>query len=344
LNSGAVIIGAMLVAPLMSPLIAFASGIAAGRIRLLHRSSLSVIQGFVTAFLIALLIGLLSPSAIVTQEMAARGSPTVLDMAVALASGVVGAYATARKEIPAALAGVAIAAALMPPVCTIGLGIAFSNPALARGAALLFAANIISIILAAWGVFFWLGIRPQSNEEARRPYISAALVALFALLMALFLLRDVNPNTFESGVEAQLRAAFQQDELVDIEMRRSTPLQVVATVRRHAFRLNDNSEVLLARQALERSLEQPVNLEVIIEPFFNADEILIRQTLADLIPDIRSILVAPGDPTEIEVTLPAADFPLSELQIAQAQAELEAAYGRTIRLLFVPDRPEPPVE
>ncbi len=194
-NSGAVIIGAMLVAPLMTPLIAFAIGMTSGQLILMRRSALSMVQGFVLAFAIALVIGLISTSTIVTSEMAGRGNPTVLDMGVALASGVIGAYATARKEIPSALAGVAIAAALMPPVCTIALGVAYGNIALARGATLLFSANIVSIMLAAWGVFFWLGLRPEAQTQARvRPIISGLLVAIFALITAIFLLRDVNPK------------------------------------------------------------------------------------------------------------------------------------------------------
>ena len=342
-SSSAVIIGAMLVAPLMSPLIAFSVGITAGRVPLLRRSSLSVLQGFVLAFAIALLIGLISPSAITTPEMAARGNPTVLDMGVALASGIIGAYATARKEIPAALAGVAIAAALMPPVCTIGLGIAFGNAGLARGAALLFTTNIISIILAAWGVFFWLGIRPQVSEDSRiRPYISAALVGMFALVMAFFLLSDVNPNTFENGVEQQLRAAFQRDELIDFEVHRSTPLQIVVTVRRQANRLQDNSEVLDARSHLEQALHQPVDLQVVIEPVYSADQVLIRQTLASIFPEVQNIQIMPDDPTKITITLPNAQFPIANSQVTQAQIQLSAAFGQDINLSVLPDSPPTP--
>jgi uncharacterized hydrophobic protein (TIGR00271 family) len=115
LNSNAVIIGAMLVAPLMTPLIALATGLVVGNIRIMRQSAFTLLQGIFAALLVALLVGWISSTIIVTAEMAARGNVTFLDMGVALASGVIGAYATARKDIPSALAGVAIAAALMPP-------------------------------------------------------------------------------------------------------------------------------------------------------------------------------------------------------------------------------------
>lgn len=335
-NSGAVIIGAMLVAPLMSPLIAFSIGMTSAQLVLMRRSVISVIQGFALAFVIALIIGLISPSSIVTDEMAGRGNPTVLDMGVALASGLIGAYATARKEIPAALAGVAIAAALMPPVCTIALGVAYGNIALVRGATLLFSANIVSIMLAAWGVFFWLGLRPHAHAESRvRPIISGLLVAIFALITALFLLRDVNPNTFAAGVERELRAAFEQDELVDFELRRSDPIQVVATVRRQVSRLDDNSEVIRARVGLQEALGQPVNLDVVIEPFYNADQLLIRQVLSNRFGTLGMVDITGADPVEVSITL-SQDFPpVGDARIAQAQDDLSVALGKSVILRLI---------
>ncbi len=342
INSGAVIIGAMLVAPLMSPLIAFSVGITTGRIRLVRRSALSVFQGFALAFLIALLIGIISPSDIITPEMAGRGNPTVLDMGVALASGIIGAYATARKDIPAALAGVAIAAALMPPVCTIALGVAYDDMALARGATLLFTTNIVSIILAAWGVFFWLGLRPQMVEESRvRQFTSAALVILFAAVASIFYLREVNPNTFEAGIEQQLRASFEQDVLVDFEIRRSNPLQVIAIVRRSVDRANDNQEVLAARAALQANLQQPVDLEVVIEPFYSAEQILLRQHLDAVFPYRLDVEVDMDNPVRIVVTVPRAKLATAETEAEALRTDLEQALARPVNVIVIEDGTTP---
>src|SRR5690606_3546905 len=105
---------------------------------LMRRSAITLVFGIIVSIFVAIGAGLLSSLSSPTSEMLIRSNPTLLDALVAFASGVVGAYATARKDIPAALAGVAIAAALMPPLCTVGLGLALGNQALASGSMLLF--------------------------------------------------------------------------------------------------------------------------------------------------------------------------------------------------------------
>ena len=290
-NSGAVIIGAMLVAPLMSPLIAFSVGVATGRIILVRTSLISVAQGFALALLLAFIVGTISPTNIVTPEMSSRGNPTVMELGIALASGFIGAYATARKDIPAALAGVAIAAALMPPVCTIGLGLAYQNTALARGATLLFITNIISIILAAWGVFFWLGMRPKIIDNSRiRLYTSTIMVACFLAVLGVLLLRDVNPQRFEAGVERTLNTVFERDQLVDFDVQRGDRTQVVATIRRNSNRLDDNSEVLAAQQALEELIDN-VKLDVVVQPYYDAAVLAAELAVNEIFAPVEVIRV-----------------------------------------------------
>lgn len=340
INSGAVIIGAMLVAPLMSPLIGFSVGMATGRIPLVRRASLSVVQGFVLALAIAFFVGAISPTNIVTDEMASRGNPTVMDMGVALASGFIGAYATARKDIPSALAGVAIAAALMPPACTIGLGIAYHDMALARGATLLFATNIVSIILAAWAVFFWLGLRPRIVEDSRaRLYTSAVMVLIFAGILTLLFTRDVNPRRFEAGIEQTLEAAFQQDQLVNFEVRRGDRLQVVAIIRRSQDRIDDNTEVIVAQRAL-RNLLDDAELDVVIQPFLNADHVLAERTLSSFLSPIfvMDILFNPSDEAlQITATVPAASYREARALTEEAQSVLEEALGTPVILRIIID-------
>lgn len=123
-NSAAVIIGAMLVAPLMTPILALSLGIVLGEPRMLSRGAESTIKGVGAAVVLSAFCALLVPASQPTAEILARTHPTLLDLGVALASGAAGAYALGRKEVAAALPGVAIAAALMPPVCTVGIGLA----------------------------------------------------------------------------------------------------------------------------------------------------------------------------------------------------------------------------
>lgn len=160
LNNPAVIIGAMLVAPMMQPLVGLAVGGATGRIRLTGRALVTLVQGVAMALLISILIGLMNSPDAPTAEMLSRGNLGWLDVGVALASGFVGAYAMARKDIPGALAGVAIAAALMPPLCTVGLSLGAGDINLGVYSGLLFLMSIVCIGLSAWVVFLWLGLRP----------------------------------------------------------------------------------------------------------------------------------------------------------------------------------------
>ena len=165
-NSQAVVIGAMLVAPLMQPLMGMSIGGAMGRPRVVLQGLFTLIQGVVIAIMMSSVIGMIVLGHPPTAEMLARGSVGPLDVGVALASGFVGAYATARKNIPGVLAGVAIAAALVPPLCTSGLSLGSGDLVLSMKASLLFLVNIVGISLSGMLVFIWLGLRPRSKEKA----------------------------------------------------------------------------------------------------------------------------------------------------------------------------------
>jgi uncharacterized hydrophobic protein (TIGR00271 family) len=165
-NSTAVVIGAMLVAPLMTPLIASGLALVQGNLRLMRQALRSVGYGFVLAVGIGMLSGLCAPVHELTSELAARGSPNLLDLGIAFFSGVAAAYALARPGLSAALPGVAIAAALVPPLATVGISLAFGETANALGAALLFATNIIVIVLGAAFAFHACGVH-GSMENGR---------------------------------------------------------------------------------------------------------------------------------------------------------------------------------
>ncbi|HEC24040.1 MAG TPA: TIGR00341 family protein, partial [Chloroflexi bacterium] len=183
LNSPAVIIGAMLVAPLMSPIVAIATGVVFGDVRVLRDATTSTIQGVLAAIFLATLTSLISPLAVATPEILARTRPNLLDLGVALASGLAGAYAIARKEVGEALPGVAIAAALMPPVCTIGIGIALGSAPIAFGALLLFAANLVAITFSSVLVFLLLGIRPPRQPDRQRRLRQGLIISVVSLLV-----------------------------------------------------------------------------------------------------------------------------------------------------------------
>lgn len=260
-NSAAVIIGAMLVAPLMQPLIGLSSGIATGRIQLIGRSVSTLIQGVLLSLMVSAAVGILIPTALPTDEMLMRGNPNLLDVGVALASGMIGAYATARKDIPAALAGVAIAAALMPPLCTVGLNMGAGRLDLGLMAGLLFLTNIVCISLAAWLIFFWLGIRPQSATSQRSWALSLLLVIALTLSVVVALVSSSSQETREVAAEHFLQDSLPSADVVSVDILAGEPPRIIATLR-----TTDDiapADVQSIQDGLEDVLGEPVRLEMV---------------------------------------------------------------------------------
>ncbi len=159
-NSAPVIIGAMILAPLMAPIVSLSMGLARVMPPLIRGSLQTLAVGIGTGLLFAVLVAWLMPLQNLTGEMQARLSPTLLDLSVAVISGIAGAYAHAREEVAKSLAGVAIAVALVPPLSVAGIGIGWGEWSMARGAFLLFATNLVGICLAASATFLVMGFAP----------------------------------------------------------------------------------------------------------------------------------------------------------------------------------------
>ena len=161
-DSGAVVIGAMLVAPLMTPLVAIGLALVQANEKLLKSAVKSLLLGFAVALLIGVVTGvcikLAAPNYAISNQMFARDFPNFIDLIVALASGVAAAYAMGRPHLVSALPGVAIAAALVPPIATAGLAVPLGSWRLAGGASLLFFTNVIAIVLGTAITFWAVGI------------------------------------------------------------------------------------------------------------------------------------------------------------------------------------------
>ena len=158
-NSTAVVIGAMVVAPLMTPLIGSGLALVQGNTSLFRDSLKAMGYGISAALLISIFFGFIAPMEALTPELLARGAPTLIDLAVAFLSGVAAAYAVARPSLLGALAGVAIAAALVPPLATVGIAFAGGAWKISQGAAILFLTNLVAIILGAAFIYRRLGIQ-----------------------------------------------------------------------------------------------------------------------------------------------------------------------------------------
>ncbi|MBI1278791.1 MAG: DUF389 domain-containing protein [Anaerolineaceae bacterium] len=268
-NSVAVIIGAMLVAPFMQPCIAFAVGMATNQIALVRRALLTLLVGIPLALGIAALTGLLVRGQPFTSEMIARGNPTLLDVMVAFASGVMGAYATARKDIPSALAGVAIAAALMPPLCTFGIGLTAGNVSLGLHAGLLFLTNIVCIGVIAWLVFYLVGLRPILNGRIQRFSYGSMVMLSVLVLLTIGLLVNFSAATNRSQQVAHLLDnAFSPAETSEIDVQDGSPIKVTVVVR-SAAPITTN-QVSAVEEMLANRLSSPVHLDVIFQQIISS--------------------------------------------------------------------------
>lgn len=186
LDSPAVIIGAMLISPLMGPILANGLALAAGDLLLGMRAIVSLSLSCAVAILIAMSLVYLLPFKDQTSEIAARAHPNTLDLIVALFSGAVGSVAICKKVkgVVTSIPGVAIAVALMPPLCVVGfgLGVAISAGGVdgmktARGGALLFLTNLVAITFTAMLVFLALHIDTDSVKEKVREWRSEGGIA-----------------------------------------------------------------------------------------------------------------------------------------------------------------------
>ena len=182
-NSAPVIIGAMILAPLMSPVVSLAMGLARTEAALIRTSVRTLAIGVGWGLGCAILLAWAMPLDLPTEEMRSRMSPTLLDLLVAVISGIAGAYASAKEEIAKSLAGVAIAVALVPPLAVGGIGLGWGEWQMAGGALLLLVTNLVGIALAASATFLVMGFAPF--ERARRG-LTATLLVLIIIAIPLY--------------------------------------------------------------------------------------------------------------------------------------------------------------
>ncbi|MGL4335881.1 MAG: TIGR00341 family protein [Turicibacter sp.] len=158
MNSTAVIIGAMLISPLMGGIMAIGYGMATNDMKLVQRAGKVLIVQIIICILTSALYFKISPMSIAKSELLARTTPTIWDVLIAFFGGLAGIVGVTRKEKSNVIPGVAIATALMPPLCTVGYGIAIGNPKFYLGAFYLFFINSFFICLSTYLIIRIIGI------------------------------------------------------------------------------------------------------------------------------------------------------------------------------------------
>jgi uncharacterized hydrophobic protein (TIGR00271 family) len=207
LNSVAVIIGAMLIAPLMGPIILLGFAVARTDIEQGILAAKTLLVGVLVALASSWAIVTLSPFIAPTPEILARTQPNLFDLLVAVLSGLAGGYAVVRREV-GTVAGVAIATALMPPLATAGYGLASGDLLIFDGAFFLFLTNMVAISFSAASVAAWYGL---GNLHAPRELLWKTLAGLLVLaVLSLPLLRALDETVSRAltnkNVESILRA------------------------------------------------------------------------------------------------------------------------------------------
>ena len=267
-NSVAIIIGAMIIAPLMGPIVGMAYSTAMGNRKLLRRSSLTLLKGIVLTIFASWLTASVISLKTVDSEILSRTNPTLIDFGIATAAGMAGAFANTRRSISDAIPGVAIAVALVPPLSVVGIGLSLGEQDIALGSSLLFLTNLICIIFFG-GIVFLLQSYGSIDRAKGGLAMSTAVMFLLGVPLTLsmrelimennisYLISDLivsETNTFANSDIKSIRAIAQKNYLqVKIEV--AAPVESIS-----------QEQINLVRDFLSKKIGKPIELEVTIIP------------------------------------------------------------------------------
>lgn len=204
-NSIPVIIGAMLISPVMGPILGFGLGLGTNDTELLKNAAKNFAIMVAISIIVASVYFVVTPLRLSNPtELLARTRPTIYDVLIALFGGVAGMMEFSRKERGTVISGVAIATALMPPLCTIGFGIASLNPSYIFGAAYLFLINSYFIALSTFMVVKFLGFESVATDDfhrKRNPRVVAVVLVLMLVPSIISAIGTIRDNNFTTSAE-----------------------------------------------------------------------------------------------------------------------------------------------
>lgn len=210
-DSVATVIGAMIVAPLMLPIMGVAFGVGLGDRKIILSSLTTSILGVITAIAVGFLLTWAIRSLVFVEantQIMVRTTPRLIDLLAALATGLAGAFAIGRKDVSDTLPGVAIAISLVPPLANVGILIAAGRPDLAMGSLLLFVTNYLAILLTGALMFTLMGFssayRAHYSQRAKR---TAVVIAAVVLALIIVPLAGASYTSIRSSVSEQRAAS-----------------------------------------------------------------------------------------------------------------------------------------
>ncbi len=255
-DSAPVVIGAMILAPLMAPIISLSMASLRQDRRLVLDSTYTILAGLGLSFVFAVAITWVTPIHTPNSEILARTSPNLLDLGIAVVSGVAGAYAHAREEVAKTLAGVAIAVALVPPLAVAGIGLGWMDWGVFSGAALLLVTNLAGMVLAGSLTFIVLGFSPF-RLATRGVFISLVIVIIFSIPLGFGFGHMVEEHNVVRRLDG-----WQTEEVTlrDVRVRTVRPLSLSVTlVSRQPL---DPDELDGVKARIEERLGREVQLEI----------------------------------------------------------------------------------
>lgn len=215
MNSTAVIIGAMLISPLMGSIHAMGYGMATGDLRLFRKSGAGFAFQVAVSLIASTLYFRISPISTQTSKLLARTQPNIWDVLIAVCGGIAGMIGTTRKEKSNVIPGVAIATALMPPLCTCGYGIAHGSLRIVLGAGFLFLVNTYFIFLSSVMILLMLKVprageftQKQKKRLNRRLIWNTVLILIPCIMVGAYMVQQANVDStsvtgFETAVPVQ---------------------------------------------------------------------------------------------------------------------------------------------
>ena len=270
-DSTATVIGAMIIAPLMRPIMGTAAGVTMGDMKRAGQSFLIVVVGVTGVILLAWLLTEITITRAISFEtnsqITSRISPRLIDLYVALAAGAAGAFALSRDDVADSLPGVAIAISLVPPLCVVGIGVADGEVDAAFGAMLLFLTNFLAILLAGGFVLLLLGLSTATMKDLERDARRKAFILITAgVLLITIPLGASSVRVFKQNLIRRVAVQLAEEWIEGTGFRLS---QIEVTGDQVDLAIYGSGEQPRLSELGERlfsSLDRPVDMKLVVLP------------------------------------------------------------------------------
>jgi len=267
LNSVAMIIGAMLIAPFLYPLLALSLSATRGNIRLFKKALSVSLYAIIVIVFLSIIFSLIIPINEQSKDIFIYSSPNLIHLIAALAAGFVGALSVLWPKQSTAMAGALVAAALVPPLGVLGFALANGEPSLAWGSFLLFLTNFIAIVFAGTITLFLIGFRPAHKKESEKLFKeniiwSIVLLIIISLPLSWTLYRSVikekRENQLKNTVQELISPEVDLENVVFFEEKG----KIIIKLTMFTPKLTDKEERIKIENKLESKFGKQIELEI----------------------------------------------------------------------------------